>query len=95
MKERFIMVELKKTIKNLIITAIIMPLIMVGMVFWHYGTEYAFSIIAIYIMTIAAVFGVSRKIKEALHNLNVETDEEVKNDVEEDNHKKPIGKHCL
>ncbi|MDD5986549.1 MAG: hypothetical protein PUC26_01815 [Eubacteriales bacterium] len=75
------MVELRKAIKNLIIIAVIMPLIMVGMVFWHYGTEYAFSIIATYIMTIAAVFGVSRKIKEALHNLNVENDEGVKIDV--------------
>ena len=71
----------------------IMPLIMVGMVFWHYGTEYAFSIIATYIMTIAAVFGVSRKIKEALHNLNVENDEGVKIDVEENNHKKTTEKH--
>ena len=70
-----------------------MPLIMVGMVFWHYGTEYAFSIIATYIMTIAAVFGVSRKIKEALHNLNVENDEGVKIDVEENNHKKTTEKH--
>ena len=87
------MVELKKTIKNLIIIAMIMPLIMVGMVFWHYGTEYAFSIIATYIMTIAAVFGVSRKIKEALHNLNVENDEGVKIDVEENNHKKTTEKH--
>ena len=66
---------------------------MVGMVFWHYGTEYAFSIIATYIMTIAAVFGVSRKIKEALHNLNVETDEGVKIDAEENNHKKTTEKH--
>lgn len=87
------MVALRKAIKNLIIIAVIMPLITVGMVFWHYGTEYAFSIIATYIMTIAAVFGVSRKIKEALHNLNVETDEEVKNDVEENNHKKTTEKH--
>lgn len=87
------MVELRKAIKNLIIIAIIMPLIMVGMVFWHYGTEYAFSIIATYIMTIAAVFGVSRKIKEALHNLNVENDEGVKIDVEENNHKKTTEKH--
>ena len=87
------MVALRKAIKNLIIIAIIMPLIMVGMVFWHYGTEYAFSIIATYIMTIAAVFGVSRKIKEALHNLNVENDEGVKIDVEENNHKKTTEKH--
>lgn len=87
------MVALRKAIKNLIIIAVIMPLITVGMVFWHYGTEYAFSIIATYIMTIAAVFGVSRKKKEALHNLNVETDEEVKNDVEENNHKKTTEKH--
>jgi len=93
MKGISIMVALRKAIKNLIIIAVIMPLIMVGMVFWHYGTEYAFSIIATYIMTIAAVFGVSRKIKEALHNLNVETDEEVKNDVEENNHKKTTEKH--
>ncbi len=87
------MVALRKAIKNLIIIAVIMPLIMVGMVFWHYGTEYAFSIIATYIMTIAAVFGVSRKIKEALHNLNVENDEGVKIDVEENNHKKTTEKH--
>ena len=93
MKGISIMVALRKAIKNLIIIAVIMPLITVGMVFWHYGTEYAFSIIATYIMTIAAVFGVSRKIKEALHNLNVETDEEVKNDVEENNHKKTTEKH--
>ena len=87
------MVALRKAIKNLIIIAVIMPLIMVGMVFWHYGKEYAFSIIATYIMTIAAVFGVSRKIKEALHNLNVENDEGVKIDVEENNHKKTTEKH--
>lgn len=87
------MVALRKAIKNLIIIAVIMPLITVGMVFWHYGTEYAFSIIATYIMTIAAVFGVSRKIKEALHNLNVENDEGVKIDVEENNHKKTTEKH--
>ena len=87
------MVALRKAIKNLIIIAVIMPLIMVGMVFLHYGAEYAFSIIATYIMTIAAVFGVSRKIKEALHNLNVENDEGVKIDVEENNHKKTTEKH--
>jgi hypothetical protein len=93
MKGISIMVALRKAIKNLIIIAVIMPLITVGMVFWHYGTEYAFSIIATYIMTIAAVFGVSRKIKEALHNLNVENDEGVKIDVEENNHKKTTEKH--
>ena len=68
------MVELKKTIKNLIGIAVIMPLIMVGVVIWHYGTEYAFNVISVYIIMVGTVFGASRKIKEALHNLNVETD---------------------
>lgn len=87
------MVELRKTIKNLIIIAVIMPLVMVGVVVWRYGTEHVFNVASVYIIMIGTIFGANRKIKEALHNLNIENDEEVKIDVEENNHKKPIEKN--
>ncbi len=76
------MVELKKTIKNLIGIAVIMPLIMVGVVIWHYGTEYAFNVISVYIIMVGTVFGASRRIKKVLCGLNFDNDERVKSDAE-------------
>ncbi|MEA4922812.1 MAG: hypothetical protein VB031_05515 [Eubacteriaceae bacterium] len=71
------MVELKKMIRNLIIIAVIMPLLMIGVVVWKYGTEYLFNVAAVYIVMIGTVLGASLKIKNALEELESGNDKDL------------------
>jgi len=46
-----------------------MPLVLVGIVIWRYGTAHLDSVLSAYIITVGTVIGASRKIYKVLQSI--------------------------